>query len=139
MGARKSPSSGGPVVFDSDVLICYLRGKESAQRFLESYQPSRRLVPAVVVMELLQGCRDRTELRKLRRFLDSDFAGVVHISEEISRRALTLAERYALSHRMAPDDSLVAGTALTLRGSLATANVADYRFIPGLPLLPFKP
>lgn len=138
MGTRKPPAASGPVVFDSDVLIWYLRGEQAARDFLESVAHSRRLLPAVVVMELARGCRDRAELRRLRRFLDAAFGGVVHVSEEISRRATALVERYALLHRITPDDALVAGTALTLKTTLATANVADYRFISGLSLSPFR-
>ncbi len=139
MGAQRSPSAGGPVVFDSDILIWYLRGAEPARRFLESIPFSRRQLPSIVVMELARGCRDRTELRRLNRFFDAAFGGVVHISEEISRRATTLVERHALSHRITADDALIGATALTLRATLATGNVSDYRFISGLQLLPFRP
>lgn len=138
MGSRRPSSAVGPVVFDSDVLIWYLRGREESREFLETIAPSARLLPAIVVMELVRGCRDRAELRRLHRFLDGAFAGTVHISEEISRRASALVDRHALSHDIAPDDALVAATALTVRAPLATGNVADYRYIAGLSLKPFR-
>lgn len=138
MGARSPKPPAGPVVFDSDVLIWYLRGAAAARGFLDSIAHSRRLLPAIVLMELLLGARDKAEVRRLRRFLDASFGGVMHVSEEISRRATSLVERYALSHRLAPDDALIAATALTARGSLATANDADYRFITGLSLAPLR-
>lgn len=138
MGARKPRRPSGPVVFDSDVLIWFLRGAERARDFLDEIRPSERLLPAIVAMELVRGCRDRAELRRLHRFLDSAFAGIVHISEEISRRALTLVERHSLSHGITPDDALVAATALTVRGGLATANIRGYRFISGLDLVRFR-
>lgn len=139
MGTRKPSQPSGEVVFDSGVLIWYLRGAETARDFFDAVAHARRLLPAVVMMELVRGCRDKTEVRRLKRFLQATFGGVVHISEEISRRATTLVERHALSHRLTPDDALVAATALTLKAELATANVADYRFIAGLGLLDFKP
>ncbi len=138
MGSRRPSRAVGPVVFDSDVLIWYLRGREESRAFLDAISPSGRLLPAIVVMELVRGCRDRAELRRLHRFLDGAFAGTVHISEEISRRASALVDRYTLSHRMTPDDALVAATALTVRAPLATGNVTDYRFIAGLSLRPFR-
>jgi predicted nucleic acid-binding protein len=119
-------------------LIWYLRGREEARKFLESIAPSRRFLPAIVVMELTRGCRNRSELRRLRGFLDSGFAGVVHISEEISRRAMALVDRYALSHRLTLDDALVAGSALTVRAPLATGNLAAYRFVSDLAVAPFR-
>ncbi|MGZ4242203.1 MAG: hypothetical protein ACXVQ7_11425, partial [Actinomycetota bacterium] len=72
------------------------------------------------------------------RFLEGAFGGTVHISEEISRRASALVDRYALSHRMAPDDALVAATALAVRAPLATGNVGDYRFVAGLSVKAFR-
>jgi predicted nucleic acid-binding protein len=140
VGARKPGSpGGGAVLFDSDVLIWYLRGEERAREFLEAIPFRRRLLSSIVVMELMRGCRDRIELRRLHHFFDGAFGGLVHVSEEISRRAIGLVDRHSLSHRIAPDDALIAATALTVKAELATANVADYRFVSGLALLRFRP
>lgn len=139
MGPKKPPPPAGPAVVDTDVLIWYLRGLNSAKVFLESIPYGDRVLSSVVQMELVRGCRDRAELRRLKRFLESFFPVIVHISEEMSRRAGTLIERYALSHSMAVDDALIAATALTLKSRVATANTSDYSFVSGLTLLRFEP
>ena len=128
-----------PVVLDSDVLIWYLRGEARAQTYFDSIPHSRRSLFAVVQMELTRGCRDSGELRKLKGFFSSEFGTLLPISEEVSRRAVALVSRYGLSHDLAPDDALIAAAALTTRSDLGTANLADYRFISGLRLLPFSP
>jgi len=138
MGSRRSSSERQPILIDSDILISFMRGSSKARTFLESIPPSNRMLPAVVAMELIRGCRDRGDLRRTRRFLDGAFAGTVHISEEISRRATSLVERYVLSHRISLDDALIAATALTIRAPLATGNVSDYRFVAGLTLKAFR-
>ncbi|MGH2831108.1 MAG: type II toxin-antitoxin system VapC family toxin [Actinomycetota bacterium] len=139
MGARRSPPPPEPVAFDSDVLIWYLRGLPAAARALDEVPYSQRIIPAIVAMELVSGCRDRSEQRALRRFVEAAFGGVTLISDEISRRALMLTERHTLSHGLAPADALVASTALTLRAALLTANARDYRFVSGLRLRVFRP
>jgi len=139
VGTKRTTPPLGPIVVDTDVLIWYLRGDRKAKEFFDSMAHPQRLLSAIVEMELARGCRDSRELRRLKSFLGSAFGGIAHVSEEISRRGLALVERYTLSHGIAPDDALIAATALTLRARLATANVADYRFISGLTLIPFKP
>ncbi|MGZ4211891.1 MAG: PIN domain-containing protein [Actinomycetota bacterium] len=125
LGSRDPSPERAPVLFDSDVLIWILRGSERARAFFESVPASNRMLPAIVEMETVHGARDRSDLRLIRRFLDGAFAGTIHISEEISRRAAALVERYALSHRITPHDALIAATGLTMRAPLATGNARD--------------
>ncbi len=139
MGPSKPDASPRPVVLDTDVLVWYLRGDERARKLLQDIAPSRRLLSAVVRMELVRGVRDRPELRRLVGFLDSAFARTIHITQDISRRATTLVERHALAHRIAPDDALIAATALNASALLATANLRDYTFVSGLDVMPFRP
>lgn len=138
MGARAAATTRKPVVLDTDVLVEHLRGSDSARRLIDSIPYTARLLSTVVRMELLHGARDRTELRRLRRFLDSAFGGgTVHVSAEISRRALALVERHALAHRMAPADALIAATALTANAAVATGNVRHFDFVSSLAIIPF--
>ncbi|MGZ4141309.1 MAG: PIN domain-containing protein, partial [Actinomycetota bacterium] len=90
LGSRDPSPERAPILFDSDVLIWILRGSERARAFFESVPASNRMLPAIVEMETVHGARDRSDLRLIRRFLDGAFAGTIHISEEISRRAAAL-------------------------------------------------
>jgi predicted nucleic acid-binding protein len=138
MGSRPSTGTRRPVLVDTDVLIEYLRGSDAAQQLFESIPYAGRVLSAIVAMELLQGVRNRSELRRLTRFFESAFGGgTVHISTEISRRASALLERHTLAHRMAPADALIAATALTERAALATGNHRHFAFVSGLSLIPF--
>jgi len=125
------------VLIDTDVLIWNLRGNERAASFLDDNAPFS--ISVVSYMELLQGLRDKDELRVLRRAIRFWKTDIVQIDADISNRAAFLVEEYALSHSMQMADALIAATALTFGSTLVTANDRHYRHIEGLALLVFRP
>ena len=127
------------MTFNTDVLIWYLRGNERARALLAGVPFDRRVVPAMVYFELLQGCIDAREARTIRKFVTRNFSRVLHISEQVSHRAASFLERYAPSHGLEAADALIAATALVNRQSLTTGNAAHYRIIRGLDLVVFSP
>lgn len=86
-------------------------------------------------MELIVGCRNKTELRTLERFL-SRFR-VMGLNERISDTAIELLRRYRLSHGLLIADALIAATALSAEESFVTKNQRDYRFIEGFDLISY--
>lgn len=125
------------MLVDTDVLIWNLRGNELAAEVLDT-SPGFYL-SAVSYMELLQGLRDKVELRALRQALHFWQAEVVSIDANISARAMFLVEEYALSHNMQMADALIAATALDRGITLMTANDRHYRHIDGLEIELFRP
>ena len=126
------------MTFDTDVLIWYLRGNERARRLLTGVPFDRRVLPAMVYFELLQGCTGAQDVRTLRMLTRQNFSRVLHISEEVSHRAASLLERYAVSRGLEAADALIAATALVNRQSLATGNATHYRVIRGLDVVVFS-
>lgn len=127
------------MIFDSDVLIYYLRGRPSAAEFLREVPYLRRKLPAVAYLELLQGAADRRELHAIRRDLRRNFSEIVPLSEAITGQAFRLMERHALPHGLRVADALMAATALVWGFELATANERHYRPIRGLRLRVYRP
>ncbi|MGH7818903.1 MAG: type II toxin-antitoxin system VapC family toxin [Candidatus Binatia bacterium] len=126
--------------FDTDVLVWYFRGSEKAKALVRRTARPERLIPSVVYMELVQGCRNRAEIDELRRFVRENFdGGPAHLTEAISVRALRLLEAHSLARGLRVADALIAGTALEAGAVLHTANVKHYRIIDGLTLRPFSP
>ncbi len=126
----------GLTLVDTDVLVDAGRGVEDAVNFLYAkHRPSSFAVSVVTQMELMVGCRNRAELRKLERFLKQFF--VMKVSHLISDRAVDLLRVYRLSHGLLIADSLIAATALVLKMPFVTNNQRDFRFIKGLKLLPY--
>ena len=125
------------MLVDTDVLIFNQRGNEKAAEWLDS-QPHITL-SAVTWLELIQGVRNRQELRTLREALRYWGASIQPINEEISARAQFWLETYALSHGMRMADALIAATAWYLACPLFTANDRHYRFIDELEVQVFRP
>lgn len=84
-------------------------------------------------MELVIGCRNKSELQKLNEFLKN--FQIISLDVEISKNALELLKKFRLSHGLLIADSLIAATALTYNLPLATRNVRDFKFIPKIQLL----
>ena len=127
------------MIVDTDILIWYFRGDEAARRFLARMPFPERVVSALTVMELLQGCRDQREARDVGVFVSENLASVIHPDEAISRRAIRLLELHALRAGLRVVDALIAATALEAGTALATANVRHYRPIDGLSVVSFRP
>ena len=124
------------IIVDSDILIDFSRGDETAASWIETAErESTLLISSMTEMELVIGSRDKPHLRETLKFL-SRFQ-IVSINEQISVQASELVERYCLSHRLMIPDAIIAATALVLDERLISRNQRDYRFIDGLRLLSY--
>jgi predicted nucleic acid-binding protein len=125
------------MLVDTDVLIWYLRGHEGAARFLDSL-PEPRL-SAITWMELVQGCRNRQELERLRKDAGRRQATILPITEAISNRAVGLVETHFLGDGLLLADALIAATAIEHALKLSSANSKHFRPIQGLTVQAFEP
>lgn len=138
--AREAPSTTHtPVIFDTDVLVYYLRGDQRAADFVRSVPYAQRKLSTIAYMELIQGVRDRREMQILRQDLQHNFSELIAVSQAISDQAVRLMEQYALSHGLRVADALIAATALVCDYRLATANARHYRQIERLELVIYRP
>ncbi len=125
------------MLVDTDVLIWYLRGNERAAETIRSV--GRFDISAVTHMEIVQGMRNKRELRTLRRTLNEWSVGILTIDEAISMRAIFYVEQHFLSHSLRLADALIAATAVENGMPLLTANTRHYQMIPDLILDKFMP
>lgn len=125
------------VVVDTDILIDVGRDIEQAVNYLDALVEQMALAVSVVTeMELIVGCRDKAELRKVERFLRRFH--VLPVTEIVSTQGVELLKEYRLSHGLLIADALIAATALSSDAFLASKNQRDYRFITDLKLLPYS-
>ena len=117
------------IFLDSDVVIDLLRGHPPATTWFNGLGDEERMaLSGFVVMELLQGCRNKRQQEKLQR--DLTFYEVIWLSPQDCDRAVeTLAH---LSHNAGLIDVLIDQTAISLGVPLYTFNQKHYRFIPNL-------
>jgi predicted nucleic acid-binding protein len=127
------------MIFDTDVLIWYFRGSVKAREFISGVPYRDRQVSSLCIMELVQGCRDRQELREVKAFIRDNIAHVVHPDEGISEKAIALLEGHAFADGLRTIDALLAATALRDGDTLAPANHKHFKKIAGLEVRKFTP
>jgi predicted nucleic acid-binding protein len=117
------------LVLDTTILIDVLRGSQAAARWLEGMEE----IPAcseVTRAEVLRGVRSR-ERRATERLLSA--LRWIPVDEPISRRAGELGREHRASDPgLGVADLLIAATALTLDGELATSRVRHFPMFRGL-------
>ncbi len=122
---------------DTDVLIWYLRGDQNAYKLIHSL--GEFAISAVTYMELVQGMRNKEELRRLKQTFRQWRVKVIYLDTEISALALFYVEEYFLSHSMQLADALIAATCATYGLTLHTANDKHYRIVKGVEIQIFRP
>lgn len=125
------------IVFDSDVIIDYVRGLEPAAEFLDSVPAESRLTSIVNSIEVLQGARNKIEWRKLDQFLLHTFQ-VLPVTPRSSALALELIRKHALPDGLGAGDALVAAITIENGATLVTGNYRHFKNIGGLKLIHFK-
>ena len=124
-------------LLDTDVLIWYLRGNQNAYDLIHSM--GEFAISAVTYMELVQGMRNKDELRNLKKVFKQWKVKTIYIDNEISALALFYVEEYFLSHSMQLADALIGATCATYGMTLYTANDKHYRVIKDLDIFVFRP
>lgn len=120
-------------IIDTDILIDAGRGVQEAIDCLQHIaQQSSLAVSTITQMELIVGCRNKTELHNLETFLRR--FQLLKITEPISDRAVSLLQQYRLSHGLLIADALIAATAMEHNQPFITKNQRDFRFLTGLDL-----
>jgi hypothetical protein len=125
------------MIFDTDVLIWVLRGNAKAARALDN--ADERAISIATYMELLQGARDKRDIKSIKSFLVDMGFGVLPLSENIGHRASIYMEEYSLSTSISMGDALIAATAIEANEQLLTANDKHYKAIKELDIKRFRP
>lgn len=119
------------ILLDSDVMIDLLRQYPSAVVWFDTLNDEEDIILlGYVVMELIQGCRNKLEQERLQRELA--IYGVAWPTPENCDRALKIFTQYRLNHNAGLLDVLIGQTAVALDIPLCTFNQKHYQFVPGL-------
>ncbi len=124
------------IIVDTDILIDIARGTKKTASFLNKKKEQTDIaISSVTEMEMLVGCRNKTELSHLDKFL-TDYKRI-KINAHISDEAVKLLRHFRLSHGLLIADALIAATAIVTKAEFITKNYKDYQFIPGLKVVKF--
>ena len=116
-------------LLDTDVVVDAVRGYLPALHWLTSLgeQPG---LPGVVMMELVEGCANKVELRRIQQMV-KPYALHWPTSADC-QNGLTYLTRFYLSHNLGLQDALIAATAIGRGATLCTFNVKHFGAVPGL-------
>jgi len=117
-------------LIDTDVFIWYLRGDQKAYDIFQKIGNFN--ISAVTYMELVQGMRDKNELRIFKKSIKDMGIKIIYINEEISSKAIYYVEEFFLSHSMQMADALIGATVATYGLKLLTANDKHYKMLSGV-------
>ena len=120
-------------LLDTDVMIDLMRGFAPAIAWFESLGDEEApALPGFVVMELICGCRNRTELTELKERLRP--FKIYWPREQDLDQSLADLWMYRLSHGLKILDTLIARCATGHEAILYTFNTKDFSLISGLKL-----
>lgn len=129
------------VICDTDVIIDYwnegsVRHSNTRHIIEELIEIENVVLSAVSKMELLYGATNKPDLTKIKKNISPIIVAL--IDNDITLKAMSLIEQYALSHKLALPDAMIAATALNSNLPLFNYNIKDYKFISGLMLYKHK-
>ena len=117
---------------DTNVFVHAFNQHQPTIDVLTSAGFSSMVLSSVSVMELYRGMRNKAELSAMRKKLV--FYDVVHITHDMSEKAVELMAQFKLSHDLRIPDALISATAVVTGMPLFTYNTKDFAFMPGINL-----
>jgi predicted nucleic acid-binding protein len=120
---------------DTCTIIDFINGRKQTLPDLLA-QDVKLFINSIIEMELLQGARDKNELRVIEKKLRS--FRLVAMQQEILDLATEYVRTYRLSHGLALPDAIIGATAIYYRIPLYTYNTKDFKFLPDIQLTTFS-
>jgi len=124
------------LLIDTDVLIWYMKGNEKAYKSIEKNINFQ--ISVVTYIELVQGMRNKEEIKIFREFLKLWNAQIIYLNEEISIKAMFYVEQHYLSHSLQLADALIGATAVSYGLPILTGNDKHYKFIKHVQIKKFR-
>ena len=125
------------VIFDTDIFIYIERGNLKAAKILND--TSDRYLSVQTYMELLQGAKNKEQLKRVKKFISEMGFITLPLTENVGHRALIYIEQHTLSGGLFSGDAIIAATAVESNMVLCSSNEKHYKAIEELELQIFKP
>ncbi len=115
---------------DTSILIDFLRGNQSAKTWLDGFAAGQLAISVITAAELVAGCRDRREQRKLEKDLAQ--YPLLWVSASASSTAWDWYRQYHLGDGIGFLDCLIGATAYQHGLTVCTLNDKHFRPFPKL-------
>jgi tRNA(fMet)-specific endonuclease VapC len=120
------------ILIDTNILIEIYRNNIPIIEAVKLIGQNNLAVSDITCAELYFGARNKKELHAIAK--DMKKLQVLNIQSEVSSKAVELVAKYALSHKLAIPDALIAATSICNNLPLYTLNLKDFIYIDGLKL-----
>ena len=124
------------MIFDTDVMIWAFRGNLRALKAIDD--AGSRAISAVTYMELLQGVRNKDEMREMKRFLSKLSFSTLPITANISNRATAIMEETVLRSDLGVCDAQIFATACETGETLLSGNKRHFKEVMLLNAIEFR-
>jgi predicted nucleic acid-binding protein len=111
------------LLFDTDVLIEYLRGKDEEKSYIDSIQEVIYM-SSITMAELYAGVRKGAESRRLEIFIET--FEVISLNSTIAKIGGLYRNQYNPSHGIGLADALIAATAKEIDAQVITFNIKHF-------------
>ena len=111
---------------DTCVIIDFMNGRSQVLNELINNETTL-FINSIIEMELLQGARDKKELRIIENKLHS--FRLLNMQQDIFDLATQNIRTYRLSHSLALPDAIIGATAIFYQMPLFTYNRKDFKFL----------
>jgi predicted nucleic acid-binding protein len=118
-----------PLLFDTDVLIDYLRGRTEAVEYIDTLSVPL-FVSVITVAELYAGVRDGAERMQLDTFVSA--FGIIPLDHDIAITGGLYRRDYGKRHGTGLADALIAATGTTRGFTLVTLNKKHFPMVTTL-------
>ena len=121
------------ILIDTSIMVDLLRGKKEAKDWIDGIKVGNRAISFITVGELICGCRNKSELKKVEREIEG--YTLIYLDDKDCRYAIDSYKQHRLSHGVGFLDCLIAATACCRGIKLATLNERHYKPFAGITLI----
>ncbi len=111
------------LLFDTDVLIEYLRGKDEAKAYIDTIQDVI-YISSITMAELYAGVRKGAESKRLESFIET--FEVISLNKDIAKMGGLYRNQYNPSHGAGLADALIAASAKEIGAQVITFNIKHF-------------
>lgn len=123
------------VLVDTSIMVDLLRGVEKSMGWIDSLKPENGLLSFITIAELIAGCRNKNELKKVNHELKE--YEVIYLNSKCCKLGLEWYNNFHLSQGVGFLDCLIAATAYDKNVPIATLNDKHFKQIRGISV--FRP
>lgn len=123
------------LLLDTDVIIDYLRGNESAIDYFETIVKAKLLISAISIAELYPGVRGEHEEEVLSAFLGQ--FEVINIDHQIAVVGGFYKRDFQKKHGTGLADAIIVACATEHGATLVTLNEKHFKMLPNL-IVPYR-